>query len=89
MLSLLNDDLRGRILVYFNGKILKNIEVLCKFPIDFLSNLSLILIKKTFSADDNLIVEKEKGDDIFFMIQGKVSIIHKKSRTHITELHSD
>lgn len=43
LLTLLNDNLRGKIIVYFNGKILQSIEVLGSFPIDFLSNLSFIL----------------------------------------------
>ena len=45
LLSLLNENLRGKITVYFNGKILQNIDVLYLFPIDFLSNLSFILKK--------------------------------------------
>ncbi len=45
LLGLLNENLRGKITVYFNGKILQNIDVLCLFPIEFLSNLSFILRK--------------------------------------------
>jgi hypothetical protein len=43
LLSLLNDNLRGKIIVYFNGRILQGIDVLGRFPIEFLSNLSFIL----------------------------------------------
>ena len=58
LLSLLNENLRGKITVYFNGRILQNIDVLCKFPIEFLSNLSFLMRKQTYSIDDNLIIEK-------------------------------
>lgn len=57
VLSLLNINLRGKITVYLNGRILQNIHVLNKFPIEFLSNLSFILRKKTYAIDENLINE--------------------------------
>jgi len=63
--------------------------VLCKFPIEFLSNLSIILKKYTFAVEDNLIVEKEIGNELFFMVQGRVSIIIDSLKTHITDLVKD
>jgi CRP-like cAMP-binding protein len=63
--------------------------VLCSFPIEFLSNLSVILKKQTYSVNENLIVEKETTTDLFFVQSGRVSIIHKKSRTHIIDLEHD
>ena len=63
--------------------------MLCKFPIEFLSNLSFILQKQTYAIDDNLIVENENGNEIFFMVSGKVSLIHRHSKTHITDLFMD
>jgi len=89
MLSLLNMNLRGKITVYLNGKILQNIEVLSKFPIEFLSNISFILNKKIYSLDENLINEKENGNELFFIVAGRVSVVHKKSRTHIKNLEKN
>ena len=43
LLTLLNDNLRGKLIVYFNGKILQSIDVFGNFPIEFLSNLCFIL----------------------------------------------
>jgi len=43
LLTMLNDNLRGKIIVYFNGRILQSIDVLGNFPIEFLSNMSFIL----------------------------------------------
>ena len=61
VLTLLNDNLRGKIIVYFNGKILKSIEVLGSFPIEFLSNLSFILTKRVYAIDDDCVIEREVG----------------------------
>jgi hypothetical protein len=59
LLSLLNENLRGKIIVYFNGKILKSIDVLGNFPIDFLSNLSFILQRRVYAIEDLMVVEGE------------------------------
>jgi CRP-like cAMP-binding protein len=83
---MLNDNLRGKIIVYFNGKILQSIDVLGNFPIEFLSNLSFILQKRVYSINDNCIIEGEEGKEIFFIVSGKVSIIDKHSKTHIIDL---
>lgn len=83
---MLNDNLRGKIIVYFNGRILQSIDVLGKFPIEFLSNLSFILQKRVYSIDDNCVVEGEPGHEIFFIATGKVSIIDKRTKTLIIDL---
>lgn len=89
LLGLLNENLKGKITVYLNGKILQNIDVLQKFPIQFLSNLSFILRKTTYAVDDNMIVEKENGSELFFLVNGRVSIIHRQTKTHIVDLEKD
>jgi len=89
LLSLLNDNLRGKIIVYFNGRILKGIDVLGRFPIEFLSNLSFILQKRVYAIDDNCVIEGDLGQEIFFIASGKVSVIDKKTKTHITDLIQD
>ena len=85
----MNENLRGKITVYFNGKILQNIDVLYLFPIEFLSNLSFILKKQTFAIDENMIIEDELGTELFFVVNGRVSIIHMKSKTHIIDIDKD
>lgn len=89
LLSLLNDNLKGKITVYLNGKILQSIEILCKFPIEFLSNLSFIFTKSTYSIDENIFIEKEDGHELFFIVNGKVNIIHRRSKTLITAIGKD
>lgn len=83
---MLNDNLRGKIIVYFNGRILQSIEVLGAFPIEFLSNLSFILQKRVFAIDDNCVIEGEPGGEIYFIVSGRVSVIDKRTKTHITDL---
>eukprot|EP00347_Sterkiella_histriomuscorum_P010994 403374152 len=89
LLSLLNKNLRGKITVYFNGRILQNIDVLSKFPIEFLSNLSIILRKQTYSIDENLIIEKTESGELFYMQTGRVSAIHMKTKTHLVDLEKE
>lgn len=56
---------------------------------DLLSNLTFILRKEIYIADDNLIIEKENGDEMFFMQNGRVSVLHMKTKTHIVELEME
>lgn len=53
----LNDDLRGKLTVYLNGKILKSVNVFSEFPLEFLSNLTFILTKRSFSIEEYIINE--------------------------------
>ena len=76
LLSLLNVNLRDKITVFLNSKILKNIEVFNQFPISFLSNVSFIMKKKTINMDENLFLEKEIGTDLYFILNGKIALIH-------------
>jgi len=88
-MGLLNRDLKDKITIYLNGQILHKIQVLLKFRLDFLSELTFIMIKKSYSVNDNLIVEEDLGDELFYIVQGKIAIIHKKSHTYITDLEKD
>ncbi len=51
-MGFLNDDLRGKLTVYLNGKILKSICVFAEFPLEFLSHLTFILVKKSFTVEE-------------------------------------
>lgn len=73
----MNDDLRGKITVYINGKILQNIAALSVFPIEFLSNLSFLFRKYTYALDENIIIENLPGNELFFVVTGKVAVLHR------------
>ena len=41
---------------FLNGRILKNIKVFKNFELDFLSDVTKLFKKQTFTIDDNIIV---------------------------------
>jgi hypothetical protein len=51
--------------------------------------LSFILQKRVYAIDDNCVIEGDLGQEIFFIASGKVSVIDKKTKTHITDLIQD
>ncbi|CDW85301.1 UNKNOWN [Stylonychia lemnae] len=71
LMDLLNSDLRDRITIYLNGQILHKIRALDSFKIDFKSSLTFAMKRKSFSTDENLVVEEDVGDEIFYLTQGK------------------
>ena len=48
--------------------------------------LSSFLVKKSYSPDENIIKEGEYGTELFLIIEGKVSVIHKESHTYLIDL---
>eukprot|EP00347_Sterkiella_histriomuscorum_P008075 403346469 len=89
LMDLLNDNLKGKITIYLNGQILQNIDILCQFPIEFLSNLTFIFQKTTFTIDENVCIEGEPGQEIYFLVTGRVNLIHRRSKSLICELDKD
>lgn len=88
LMSLLNSDLKQQIHASFTGRILLSIEFLFKnFKIEFLSVLSSFLIKKSYSPDDNIIKEGEMGAEIYFITEGRVTVLHKLTHTYLTDLY--
>lgn len=56
---------------------------------DFLIELTAFFHKVTFVADDFIFMEKDRAENIYYIIQGKVAMIHKQSHTFITDLGKD
>ena len=67
VMQFLNEDLKGTITVYINGRILKGVKVFSVFPLEFLSNLTFVLKKKTYVTEEYVFNEGEEGRDIFFI----------------------
>lgn len=84
--KLLNESLRDKINMHLRGRILKSIFFLEDLGLDFLSDLTQFFKKMTYITDDFLFIEKDKARSIFFIIQGKVAMIHKQSHTFVTDL---
>ena len=57
------------------------------FDIEFISGLSEVFVKRSYSYDDNIIDEDQLGDEIYFIINGLVSMIHKKTGTFLKDLN--
>lgn len=88
LMDLLNNELKDQIRSHLTGRILLEVDLFSKnFNMDFLSSMTHIFNKKSYAVDDNIIYEDQIGDEIFFIVQGKVAIIHKKSHTYINDLY--
>lgn len=49
---MLNDDLRDKITVYINGRILQNILIFDQFSLEFLAKVTFIFKKRSYAVDD-------------------------------------
>jgi hypothetical protein len=67
VMNLLNDDLKGKITVYLNGKILKQVNIFAEFPLEFLSNLTFIFKKRSYALDEYVFNEGDDGKELFFI----------------------
>ena len=86
VLDMLNENLRNQCVVYLNGRMLKKSKVFTKFNILFLSEITFLLRHETFSLEDVVFQEGDKGHEIFFINKGVIQLIHKHSKTFIKEL---
>lgn len=84
--KLLNEGLRDKIQMELRGTILIRLPFIHNFGLDFLSELTQYFKKVTYVADDFLFMEKDKAESIFYIIQGKIAMIHKQSHTFLTSL---
>jgi CRP-like cAMP-binding protein len=86
---MLNESLKLELIVQLNGKMLASTTIFAQFDIIFLSELTFLLKRETFSIDDNIFDEGDKGNSVVFVTKGSVILLHKKSRTYIKELEVD
>ena len=89
LLDLLNNNLKQTLESYFNSSVVYNITVFNKFPIELLSNIYIILEKRFFILEETIISEKELSADIYFIETGRVTLLHKESKTYIKELEKN
>lgn len=54
MYGLLNDNLRDKITVYLNGRILHNMQVFDSFQIEFLAKVTFIFKRHSYALDDTV-----------------------------------
>lgn len=68
---------------------LKNTRIFGVFDFRFLSEVTFLLANETFSMDDHIFEEDERGTKMYFITKGTVVIMQKKSHTYIKELLVD
>jgi len=86
VMAMLNENLKEKITVYLNGRILKSMGFFDSFGLDFLSELTFYFKTSTYAVDDYVFQEGEESKSLFYMVQGKVAIVHKQSHTYIVDL---
>lgn len=89
ILNMMNENLRDQVIVHLNGRILKNTKIFGLFEIRLLSEVTFLLLNETFSMDDHIFEENEKGSKMYFITKGTVVIMQKSSHTYIKELQAD
>jgi CRP-like cAMP-binding protein len=68
---------------------LASTSIFANFDMIFLSELTFLLKRETYSIDDRIFDEGEKGNSVIFVTKGSVILLHKKSHTYIKELEVD
>jgi CRP-like cAMP-binding protein len=89
VMELLNDDLRSTLTLYANGRAIQSVPILSIFPLDFLSQITFVLKKKNFALDESIFKEGDHSRDLYFITNGKVSLIHRQTYTFLADLHKE
>jgi CRP-like cAMP-binding protein len=84
--QVLNKDLEIKMRAILSGHILQKIKVFGNFKYDFLSDVAKNFKKRTFTVDDDILVEGDKGGTMYFIVTGLVTVLHKKTQTYIIDL---
>jgi len=86
---MLNENLKVELIVHLNGKMLHDSPLFKYYSLSFLSDLSFILKRETFSINEVILEEDTTGDRLHYITKGNVLIIHKKSATFLKEVSID
>ena len=89
MYQLLNNDLSDKVTLHMNGRFLNNLSFSQDLPLEFLSQLAFTMNTESYTHDDNVIDEGEYGDKIYFIMTGKVAMLHKETHTYLEDLVTD
>jgi hypothetical protein len=75
VLNMLNENLKDQVIVHLNGRMLKNTEIFSVFDFRFLSEVTFLLVNETYSMDDHIFEEGERGNKMYFITKGNVVIL--------------
>lgn len=59
------------------------------FPLEFISHLTFLLRKKSFALDEHILREGDHTRELYFITNGKVSLVHRETYTFIADLYKD
>lgn len=57
--------------------------------LDFVSELAQFFKTQTYVADDFIFVEKDKAESVFYIVSGKVAMVHKQTHTFLVDLQKE
>lgn len=89
VLDMLNDNLRIELIVHLNGKMLHDNTLFRFYNLSFLSEITFILKKSTFTIEESIFDEDLVGEKLHYITKGNVILIHKKTATYIAEASED
>lgn len=89
VLELLSEGLKLELIMHLNGKMLHNTIIFKNFDLLFLSDLTFMLKRETFTVDELIFNEDDPGEFMYFLTKGNIILLHKKSCTFIKELVTD
>ena len=89
VLDMLNENLRIELIVHLNGKMLHDSTLFQFFNLTFLSQLTFILKRDTFTIEEQIFDEDLVGDKMHYITKGNAILIHKKTATFIAEVSID
>ncbi len=72
---MLNENLKDQVIVHLNGRMLKNTQIFSVFDFRFLSEVTFLLVNETYSMDDHIFEEGERGNKMYFITKGNVVIL--------------
>lgn len=93
--ELLNQDLKEKITVCMNGFILQTIPFFESFDMAFVSELTFYTRKQTYTTDENIFTvlfskiicqEGERSSEMYYLLSGRVSVMHRQSMTYLEDL---
>ena len=84
--ELLNNRLKEKLQMFLRGRALKNTVLFKHFGIEFMIELQSKFVNAIYVIDDFLFIERDKSNSLFFIREGKVSMMQKASYSFITYL---
>ena len=88
-MDMLNDNLRIELIVHLNGKMLHDNSLFKFYNLSFLSEMTFILKKSTFTIEEPIFDEDLVGDKLHYITKGNVILIQRKTATYIAEASED